>query len=191
MTPTTPQPASPGAPTAASPPATLDRAGLAGLVPHRGTMLLLDRLEHWDPTRIRCLAADHRAASHPLRSASGLLAPAAIEMAAQAMALHGALTAMAAGAAASPGYLASVRGVELACWRLDTLGPEPLAIEAERQAGDGDRILYAFSVAQGAVPIARGRAAVVLNTPVSDPLAAVPPSSRIAPDRAPDTAPPA
>jgi len=173
----------------ATPPGTLDRAGLAGLVPHRGTMLLLDRLERWDGTRIRCLASDHRTPSHPLRSGSGLLAPAAIEMAAQAMALHGALTAMAAGLAASPGYLASVRGVEFACWRLDTLDPEPLAIEAERQAGDGDRILYAFTVTHGTAPIARGRAAVVLNTPVvgtpavipsplaSSPLAALPPDT--------------
>jgi predicted hotdog family 3-hydroxylacyl-ACP dehydratase len=149
------------------PPATLDRAGLGGLVPHRGTMLLLDRLERWDEARIRCLASDHRATAHPLRSASGLLAPAAIEMAAQAMALHGALTAMAAGRTASPGYLASVRGVEFGRWRLDDLGPEPLAVEAERQAGDGDRVLYAFAVSQGAASIARGRAAVVLNTPVA------------------------
>ena len=150
-----------------TPPAMLDRAGLAGLVPHHGTMLLLDRLERWDDGRIVCVASDHRAPDHPLRSASGLLATAAIEMAAQAMALHGALTAMAAGRAASPGYLASVRGVELGRWRLDDLDAERLTIEAERQAGDGERILYAFSVSQRALPIARGRAAVVLNTPVA------------------------
>lgn len=148
------------------PPATLDRAGLAGLVPHHGTMLLLDRLERWDARTVRCVASDHRVPAHPLRSASGLLAPAAIEIAAQAMALHGALVAMADGLDASPGYLASVRGVEFARWRLDDLGPAPLAVEAERQAGDGGRILYAFAVSHDGVPIARGRAAVVLNTPL-------------------------
>jgi predicted hotdog family 3-hydroxylacyl-ACP dehydratase len=152
------------------PPATLDRAGLAALVPHRGTMLLLDRLERWDASRIRCRASDHRDPAHPLRSAGGLLAPAAIEMAAQAMALHGALTAMADGRRASPGYLASVRGVEFARWRLDDLGAEALLVEAERQAGDAERILYAFTVTHGSSPalaIARGRAAVVLNTPIA------------------------
>ena len=153
-----------------TPPATLDRAGLAALVPHRGTMLLLVRLERWDAGRIRCRASDHRDPAHPLRSAGGLLAPVAIEMAAQAMALHGALTALADGREASPGYLASVRGVEFAHWRLDDLGGEALVIDAERQAGDADRILYAFTVTHGpspALPIARGRAAVVLTTPVA------------------------
>jgi predicted hotdog family 3-hydroxylacyl-ACP dehydratase len=149
-----------------TPPPTLDRAGLAGLVPHRGTMLLLDALERWDTATVRCRASDHRDPAHPLRTASGLLVPAAIEMAAQAMALHGALTAMAAGLAASPGYLASVRGVAFARWRLDDLGPEPLAVEAEKQAGDGGRILYAFAVTHAGADVARGRAAVVLNSPV-------------------------
>lgn len=149
-----------------TPPASLDRAGLAGLVPHRGAMLLLDALERWDATTVRCRASDPRDPAHPLRTASGLLAPAAIEMAAQAMALHGALTAMAAGLAASPGYLASVRGVDFARWRLDDLGPGALLVEAEKQAGDGGRILYAFAVTHGGTAVARGRAAVVLNSPL-------------------------
>ena len=42
---------------------------------------------------IHCLAVDHRDPAHPLRSRGGLLAGAAIEYAAQAMALHGGLLA--------------------------------------------------------------------------------------------------
>lgn len=151
-------------------PQTLARAELARLVPHRGTMLLLDALDGWTATTIRCTAADHRDPAHPLRSASGLLAPAAIEMAAQAMALHGALTAGASGEQASGGYLASVRGVDFACVRLDDLpraDPDRLVVDAELHAADGDRTLYAFSVTHGGKRVAGGRAAVVLNTPVA------------------------
>ncbi|MEO8080138.1 MAG: hydroxymyristoyl-ACP dehydratase, partial [Caldimonas sp.] len=94
------------------------------------------------------------------------------EYAAQAMAVHGALAAQATGSTASPGYLASVRDVRLAVWRLDDLGPatpDELTIEAERQAGDGERIVYAFKVGHGGRLIASGRAAVVLNTPLATP----------------------
>jgi predicted hotdog family 3-hydroxylacyl-ACP dehydratase len=109
-----------------------------------------------------------------LRTRSGLLATAAIEYAAQAMALHGALISQASGAPATPGYLASARGVQMHVLRLDDLplpadadSPDELRIEATRQAGDARQILYAFSVRHAGRPIAEGRAAVVLNTPLS------------------------
>jgi len=126
---------------------------------------VLDRLVDWTPGRIACAAASHRAADHPLRTASGLLAPCAIEYAAQAMALHGALTGQAAGTPATPGYLASARGVQLHRLRLDDLAGD-LRIEARRQAGDAQQILYQFSVLHDGQPVAEGRAAVVLNTPI-------------------------
>jgi predicted hotdog family 3-hydroxylacyl-ACP dehydratase len=150
----------------------LDHAGVEALVPHRGSMCLLDRLLAWSDSRIECTATDHRDAAHPLRTASGLLASAAIEYAAQAAALHGALLAKRAGAKASPGMLASARDVRLSRWRLDDLAPadpDALHIAAERQAGDGGRLLYAFSVAHGGRVIASGRLAVVLDIPRETP----------------------
>lgn len=153
------------------PPRTLGHDAIAAWIPHSGAMCLLERLDSWTDTRIVCSAINHRDAANPLRSASGLLACTAIEYAAQAMALHGALTAQAAGMSASPGYLASVRAVRLETWRLDDLAPaEPdeLTIEADRQAGDGERIVYAFTLTHGGRAIASGRAAVVLNTPVPE-----------------------
>jgi predicted hotdog family 3-hydroxylacyl-ACP dehydratase len=146
-------------------PATLDHAGIALRIPHSGTMCLLDRLERWTPGEIDCAANNHTRADHPLRSASGLLAPAAIEYAAQAMALHGSLVAP-PGTAPSPGYIASVRNVRFAALRLDTVAGD-LTIHAERLAGGANEVLYAFRVsdAAGAV-LAEGRAAVVLDSPV-------------------------
>ena len=145
---------------------TLDHAGIARLIPHSGTMCLLDTLDDWDLDGIRCRALSHRDALNPLRTASGLLAPCAIEYAAQAMALHGALIGAEAGTAASPGYLASARQVQLHRLRLDDL-PEALHIEATRQAGDVRQILYRFTVSHAGAPVAEGRATVVLNTPLA------------------------
>jgi predicted hotdog family 3-hydroxylacyl-ACP dehydratase len=153
-----------------APAALLDAAGIAALIPHSGSMSLLDRLEHWDAERIVCSARSHRDATNPLRSRRGLLAPCAIEYAAQAMALHGALAGQAAGTAASPGYLASARGVRLARLRLDDL-PGDLRIEATRGGGDDRQILYAFRVLHADAMVAEGRATVVLNTPIPEPAA--------------------
>lgn len=142
----------------------LGRDAIARLIPHSGAMCLLDGLLHWNPEHIVCSADGHRDPSHPMRTASGVLAPCAIEYAAQAMALHGALIGQAQGAAPSAGYLASARGVRLHTLRLDDL-PGPLTIEAVRQAGDGQQVLYRFNVTHGGEPVADGRATVVLNTP--------------------------
>ena len=68
--------------------------GIAAWIPHRGAMCLLERMSAWErPRRSSASPATIATRRHPLRSASGLLARAAIEYAAQAMALHGALAA--------------------------------------------------------------------------------------------------
>ena len=155
--------------TTTAPPATLGRDAIEALIPHSGSMCLLQRLDAWDDEHIVCAAANHRDAQHPLRTRRGLLAPAAIEYAAQAMALHGALIGQAAGTPATPGFLASARAVQLHVLRLDELPPGELRIEATRQAGDAQQILYAFHISHAGRPVAEGRAAVVLNTPLASP----------------------
>lgn len=150
--------------------ARLDHAGIEALVPHRGAMCLLDRMLSWSERRIECVAVNHRDAANPLRTRSGLLASAAIEYAAQAAALHGALAARYAGGQAAPGYLASARDVRLAVWQLDDLpdaAPDELVVVAERQAGDASRLLYAFTLAHAGREIACGRLAVVLDPPAA------------------------
>lgn len=144
--------------------AALDRDGIAARIPYQGTMCLLDRLESWTREGLRATSRTHLDPANPLRSASGLLAPAAIEYAAQAMALHGALVAPPEGAP-TPGYLASVRGVRFSGARLDAIAG-PLVVEVERQAGDDRQILYRFAVGDGTAVFAEGRATVVLNTPL-------------------------
>jgi predicted hotdog family 3-hydroxylacyl-ACP dehydratase len=143
----------------------LGHGTIAGLIPHAGRMCLLAAVQSWDAGRIRCTATSHADHDNPLRSASGLLASAAIEYAAQAAAVHGALNARAAGQLAAPGFLASARGVRLHRLRLDDLHGE-LAIEAEHLAGDARQLLYAFTVLHAGQPVVDGRLAVVLDTPL-------------------------
>ena len=155
------------------PPQTLDRAGIAARIPHSGTMCLLERLERWDADAIHCSTTSHTASDNPLRSAGGLLAPNAIEYAAQAMALHGGLLAE-PGAEPSAGFLASARGVRFAVARLDDIAGA-LQVHAERLSGDARQILYAFAVKDAAGrPLAEGRAVVVLNTPLAAPAPTTP-----------------
>lgn len=157
-------------------PATLDHAGIAARIPHAGRMCLLDALLGWSATHIQCTATGHADADHPLRDASGLPTAVAIEYAAQAMALHGGLLAP-PGSTPAAGYIASVRGVSLHGATLHQR-PGPLAVRAERLAGDAQQVMYAFQVHDGqGAPVAEGRATVVLNTPLpapTDPLQELP-----------------
>ena len=130
-------------------------------------MCLLDRLHSWSDQHVHCTAINHRDAEHPLRSAVGLLAPCAIEYAAQAMALHGALTADAS--PSQPGYLASVRAVHLRVPRLDVIAGA-LHVHADRIAGDASVAAYQFSVCDEAgALLVDGRITLVLSPAGSGP----------------------
>lgn len=143
----------------------LDAAGIAARVPHAGRMCLLDALLAWNDDEVRCRATGHADADHPLRSPGGLLAACAIEYAAQAMALHGALNA-APGSAPSAGFLAAARQVRLHVPRLDTVAG-PLIVTARKLAGDDQQASYRFALEdESGRPLVDGRATVVLNTPL-------------------------
>lgn len=125
----------------------LNKAELAALIPHRGAMCLLDRVDSWDDERIACAAAGHQDADNPLRSHDRLHVLCGVEYAAQAMAVHGAL--LQGERTPAPGYLASVRDLAWSVERLDDVAGA-LQVEAERLIGDDRSVLYAFTVrAQG------------------------------------------
>ncbi|WP_415036832.1 3-hydroxylacyl-ACP dehydratase [Azonexus sp.] len=138
----------------------LEQAAIAARIPHQGRMCLLDSVLTWDEASIHCRATSHRAADNPLRTADRLGAACGIEYAAQAMAVHGALLAPAK-AAPRPGYLASVRSVELAVERLDDLA-QALDVYAERLSGDANNVLYEFRLEHAGALLLHGRAAVLL-----------------------------
>ncbi len=142
--------------------ALLDHAGIQARVPHSGRMCLLDSLQAWSSERIECSAISHRDPNNPLRTQGQLLAVNAIEYAAQAMALHGHLSAPAQ-AEPTPGFLASVRSVTCHVPRLDQV-EGALRVLATRLAGDATQALYQFQLQdeQGRT-LVEGRATVVLG----------------------------
>ena len=135
---------------------------IAELVPHAGSMCLLERVVRWDDAQLVAATGTHRRVDHPLRRA-GVLDPVVLcEYGAQAMAVHGGLLARRDGRRAPPGFLVSLRDVWLAGTDLrDCI--EDLEVSATRLFGDGTGWQYAFSVAHAGTPLASGRVAVVLR----------------------------
>jgi predicted hotdog family 3-hydroxylacyl-ACP dehydratase len=139
----------------------LGKAEIAGMIPHAGRMRLLDEVIRWDESSIRCRSRSHRDGDNPLRAGPRLPALCGIEYAAQAMAVHGRLSA-AVREKPRVGYLASVSDIFCNAERLDDLEHE-LVIDAERLAGDGDLALYRFALSSGGSEILSGKAVVVLS----------------------------
>jgi predicted hotdog family 3-hydroxylacyl-ACP dehydratase len=138
----------------------LDRAWILAHIPHQAGMCLLDGVARWSDASIECFAGSHRELDNPLRQNGRLGSACAIEYGAQAMAIHGALAGIGQ-RDARPGYLVSVRGVELHVTRLDDIADD-LAVSAERLVAEQERVLYQFTVAAAGRTLCSGRAAVVL-----------------------------
>jgi predicted hotdog family 3-hydroxylacyl-ACP dehydratase len=140
----------------------LGRDRILGLIPHDGAMCLLDGVEDWNEAGIICLSARYAAADNPMRRADGTLGTAtAIEIAAQAMALHGRLIAPEEGPP-RPGFLVALRNVRL---RAATLPPDigPLTVSARQIMGDARGATYGFIVMAAGDEWLNGRATVLFE----------------------------
>ena len=97
----------------------INKAEIRTLIPHSGSMCLLDSVAEWDDRSIICISNTHRDPANPLRRDGRLSAVHAFEYAAQAAAVHGGLRARSVGVTAPPGYLAALRDARLHVMRLD------------------------------------------------------------------------
>ncbi len=140
----------------------LDKAHWSALIPHQGTMCLLDAVAHWDETHIHARSGSHLRSDNPLRRDGRLHALHLCEYGAQAMAVHGGLLAQAGGGRAAPGFLVSLRDVQLAREFVDDL-PGTLDIHGERLLAGGQSWQYAFRIEHDGTTIASGRAAVMVQ----------------------------
>lgn len=138
------------------------------LIPHQGLMCLLDDVVDWNDDSIHARSDSHRRSDNPLRSDDCLRALHLCEYGAQAMAVHGGLMARAAGGIAAPGYLVSLRAVDLFVDRVDDLAGA-IDVYAERLLGGEQSWQYAFRIEHAGAHIANGRAAVMTRAaaPVS------------------------
>jgi predicted hotdog family 3-hydroxylacyl-ACP dehydratase len=136
------------------------RDAIAALIPHQGAMCLLDRVIEWDKDHVLLATSTHHAADNPLRLDGRLRAVHLCEYGAQAMAVHGGLSAQADGHAARPGFLVSLRDVKLTVDFVDQLEGE-LHVRAQRLLESAGSWQYSFEVKHGDDLLATGRAAIM------------------------------
>ena len=139
----------------------IDINRIRNLIPHAGSMCLLNKVLSFDAQGIVCIARSHLIQTNPLRENNMLHAVCGIEYAAQAMALHGALTSANPSQTPRAGRLAGVRSVQFAVSRLDDI-PEDLEIAATQLMGDENSMVYEFTIKTLNRVLLYGKATVVL-----------------------------
>src|SRR5207248_1149629 len=138
----------------------IHNAEIRTLIPHSGSMCLLDSVTQWDDRSIVCITNTHRDPANPLRRGECLSALHAFEYGAQAAAVHGGLRARSVGTTAAPGYLAALRNGRLQVARLDQIHL-PLRICATRLFGDRANTVYEFLISAANVLVAEGRITII------------------------------
>jgi predicted hotdog family 3-hydroxylacyl-ACP dehydratase len=140
----------------------ISKAEIRTLIPHSGSMCLLDSVTEWDDRSIVCTSNTHRDPANPLRRDGQLSAVHAFEYAAQTAAVHGGLRARSVGVTAPPGYLAALRDARFHVMRLDDVA-SPLQICASRLFGEAANTVYECRVSAGDVLLAEGRITIILR----------------------------
>jgi len=128
---------------------------LTALIPHGGSMCLLDRIIGHSEQDIECTARSHTSPDHPLRRDGQLSALHLAEYAAQAMAAHGALRA----GGVQRGMLAALREIRLHVHRIDDIDAE-LTVHATRRMTQATGSLYDFRVQASERLLCEGRIAI-------------------------------
>src|SRR6187431_3077726 len=121
------------------------REDIAALIPHQGGMCLWEHIVEWDDTRIVLETATHRELDNPLRLDGRLRAVHLCEYGAQAMAVHGGLSARADGKEPQPGFLVSLRDVKLNVDYVERFDGE-LHVSAQRLLESPGSWQYSFEV---------------------------------------------
>ena len=141
----------------------INKPEIRTLIPHSGSMCLLDCVAEWNDRSIICTSNTHRDPGNPLRRNGQLSAVHAFEYAAQATAVHGGLLARSVSMTAPPGYLAALRDAHLYVARLDDV-VSPLQIRAYRLVGEVANTVYKCRVSAGDVLLAEGRVTIMMRT---------------------------
>ena len=140
----------------------LNKKEIEALIPHSGAMSLLNEVLKWDEDHIICLANSHRSIHNPLRNENALSSVCGVEYAAQAMAVHGALSTGDPDEEPRPGYLASIKNLDLSVSSLDDIESD-LVIEAELLMRDKEFLVYQFRVLSEDLNLLSGRAIISIK----------------------------
>ena len=127
------------------------------LIPHEGSMVLIDQVDDWDLNKISCSSRSHLLSNNPLIVNNSLSSIHLIEYGAQAMAIHrGLLTGE-----SLQGFLAAVRDAKFFIDNLDNVHGA-LYIQAIFELKINDNVVYTINVTdENNAPLLEARASVV------------------------------
>ena len=137
----------------------IDAQQISQLIPHSGTMSLLDGVLEWNSMQILCTSQSHLSQDNPLRSEQGLAMVHGVEYGAQAMAVHGALLAQQRGERLGAGYLVAVRELNMRARWLDHY-QGPVQVSAQQLLQQGDSLIYQIELRHDEIALLSARATV-------------------------------
>lgn len=139
----------------------LTRDAILHHIPHQGNSCLLDAATEWNDTQLEALTRRHNDPGNPYRVDGQLPPVTGVEMAMQAAALHGALTAH----EARQGWLTSVRDVRIHCDRLDNTDWDTITITVTQKHQAHSGMIYDFTLsAPSGTLLLDGTGTVMLQT---------------------------
>jgi predicted hotdog family 3-hydroxylacyl-ACP dehydratase len=140
----------------------LNSEDIEALIPHSGAMSLLSQVVNWDKDGITCMANSHRSLDNPLKNEGSLSSACGIEYAAQAMAVHGALSGTERNKEPRPGFIALVKNLRLGVARLDDIESD-MTIKANLLISDQDSFIYEFIILAESRELVSGRVTIFIR----------------------------
>ena len=128
-------------------------------MPHRGQMLLIDRVLSTEEDAIRCLGRAYPQGEHPLAVEGRLYPVSLVELGAQAAAAHASLHGLGGG---HVGLLIALQNVAVTSANLDETS-EAFEVEAKRVDKNPAAARYSFCVRVGATDIVTGEALMSIS----------------------------
>jgi predicted hotdog family 3-hydroxylacyl-ACP dehydratase len=142
------------------------RQRILELIPHQGTMCLLDSALSWSATDITCVTRSHLSPDNPLRRDGRLYPVSGIEYGLQAAALHGGLLD---GMRQPAAYLAALRDVNIRIGRLDAPSLGMLCVRATQEICTPHGLIYRFAIAaETGTELLSGRAVLARLSAATD-----------------------
>lgn len=141
-------------------PQTLDKPAIECLIPHKGSMCLLDKVEQWDQQTVACISMSHHLPHNPLLEDGQLNAMVLVEYAAQAAAIHASLTGAGIGGTHTA-LIGAVKALKLHC-RSVAPSQKILTVVAQSILQSGGGAIYQIEVRAQDALLVEARVVLVL-----------------------------
>ena len=150
----------------------MNKQELCQLLPHSGTMCLIDEIISWDSTNLLAQTESHLNCNNPLRHQGAISSIIGVEYAAQTMALHAALLSQQEDPGNSRkqkpgGYLATIRNIRIdadSLYSPDSVNLSPLVISVSVLMCDSQGYSYDFTITADNSPLLSGRLTIFLTS---------------------------